>query len=197
MSYWGESGRDFELRTGLILVGYKFETLSLIPDQWHPTSREYIEGREDMVVSNYAQYCSVVKTGIGKAKLVIGGEVDARKCHGPRPNQKRLLTMRSMGLQTREKGRTDQLGRTEDSWRDQDVPRRHEVSAQALEILDTVFSLGRTQDHRWLPQPGWYFAEAPRIANKGYTWDGQEEFGALGWKSMYQFHSYFLGVWVI
>ena len=58
--------------------GYKFETLSLLPDQWHPTSREYIEGREDMIVNNYAQYCSVVKTGIGKSRLIIGGEVDAR-----------------------------------------------------------------------------------------------------------------------
>ena len=34
-----------------------------------------------MVVNNYAQYCSVVKTGIGKAKLVIGGEVDACTLH--------------------------------------------------------------------------------------------------------------------
>ena len=58
-------------------VGYKFEALSLLPDQWHLTPREYIEGREAMIVSNKAQYCSVVKTGIGKAKLVIGGEVDA------------------------------------------------------------------------------------------------------------------------
>jgi RAT1-interacting protein len=60
-------------------VGYKFETLSLMPDQWDPTSRDFIEGREEMVVNNYAQYCSVVKTGIGKAKMVIGGEVDAGK----------------------------------------------------------------------------------------------------------------------
>ena len=58
-------------------AGYKFETLSLLPDPWHPTSREYIEGREDLVVSNYAQYCSVVRTGIGTTKMVIGGEVDA------------------------------------------------------------------------------------------------------------------------
>lgn len=57
--------------------GYKFETLSLIPDKWDTTSRELIENREDAVVSNYAQYCSVVKTGIGKAKMIIGGEVDA------------------------------------------------------------------------------------------------------------------------
>lgn len=29
------------------------------------------------MVNNHAQYCSVVKTGIGKTKMVIGGEVDA------------------------------------------------------------------------------------------------------------------------
>ena len=34
-----------------------------------------------MVVTNHAQYCSVVKTGIGKARMVIGGEVDAGKKH--------------------------------------------------------------------------------------------------------------------
>jgi len=65
------------------LLGYKFETLSLLPDQWDPTPRHYIEGREDMVVNNYAQYCSVVKTGIGKAKMIIAGEVDARKYNDP------------------------------------------------------------------------------------------------------------------
>lgn len=59
-------------------VGYKFEALSLIPDLWDSTSREYIEDREDMKVSNYVQYCSVVKTGFGKTKIVMGGEVDAR-----------------------------------------------------------------------------------------------------------------------
>ena len=29
------------------------------------------------MVNNYAQYCSVVRTGIGKTKIVIGGEIDA------------------------------------------------------------------------------------------------------------------------
>jgi RAT1-interacting protein len=63
MSYWG----------------YKFETLCLLPELWHPTSREYIETRDSQVVSNQAQYCSVVRTGYGKIKMVIGGEVDAGK----------------------------------------------------------------------------------------------------------------------
>lgn len=48
-----------------------------MPTPWDSTSRDYIEGREDLVVSNHAQYCSVVKTGIGKAKMILGGEVDA------------------------------------------------------------------------------------------------------------------------
>ncbi|EON65981.1 hypothetical protein W97_05223 [Coniosporium apollinis CBS 100218] len=61
MSYWG----------------YKFETLCLIPDTWDAVSRDYIENRENEVVSNYAQYCSVVRTGICNASLIIGGEVDA------------------------------------------------------------------------------------------------------------------------
>lgn len=57
--------------------GYKFETLSLIPDFWHPTSRDYIESREDQIVDNHAQYCSIVRTGFGKIKMILGGEVDA------------------------------------------------------------------------------------------------------------------------
>jgi len=57
--------------------GYKFETLSVIPDIWDATPRSFIESRGDHTVNNKAQYCSVVRTGIGKIKLVIGGEVDA------------------------------------------------------------------------------------------------------------------------
>ena len=59
--------------------GYKFETLSLIPHPWDGTSREYIENREREMVDNYAQYCSIVRTGIGKSRLILGGEVDAGK----------------------------------------------------------------------------------------------------------------------
>ncbi|POR39587.1 Uncharacterized protein TPAR_00221 [Tolypocladium paradoxum] len=59
--------------------GYKFETLSTIPATWHETSRDYIENRDNQVVNNKAQYCSVVRTGIGKTILCLGGEVDASK----------------------------------------------------------------------------------------------------------------------
>ncbi|KAF4994876.1 hypothetical protein FGRMN_5508 [Fusarium graminum] len=57
--------------------GYKFETLSTLPAPWAETSREFIENRENEVVDNKAQYCSVVRTGIGKTVLCLGGEVDA------------------------------------------------------------------------------------------------------------------------
>ncbi|PGH14419.1 protein rai1 [Helicocarpus griseus UAMH5409] len=57
--------------------GYKFETLSLLDKPWDATSREKIESRGEQIVNNKAQYCSVVRTGIGGCKIVIGGEVDA------------------------------------------------------------------------------------------------------------------------
>ncbi|KAH8588382.1 protein RAI1 [Bisporella sp. PMI_857] len=57
--------------------GYKFETLCLLPSTWAETSRDYIENRQSEIVNNYAQYCSIVRTGIGNTSLVIGGEVDA------------------------------------------------------------------------------------------------------------------------
>lgn len=63
--------------------GYKFETLATLPAPWGETSREYIEGREHEVVNNKAQYCSVVRTGLGKTVLCLGGEVDAGKLTYP------------------------------------------------------------------------------------------------------------------
>ncbi|KAI4207351.1 MAG: hypothetical protein LQ346_000600 [Caloplaca aetnensis] len=64
---------------------YKFETLSLLPSPWAETSRDYIENRESRIVNNSAQYCSVVKTGIGKIRLILGGEVDALWDSKPSP----------------------------------------------------------------------------------------------------------------
>ena len=61
----------------LIELGYKFETLSLLNQPWDSTTREEIESRDELVVNNNAQYCSIVRTGIGKTRLIIGGEVDA------------------------------------------------------------------------------------------------------------------------
>lgn len=55
-----------------------------MPTPWPETSRDFIENRDNEVVNNHAQYCSVVKTKIGNNLLVIGGEVDGSKsiaCH--------------------------------------------------------------------------------------------------------------------
>ena len=79
MSFWGTLNFLHKVLFTLMLSGYKFETLSLIPDIWDSTPREYIENREKMVVDNHAQYCSIVKTGIGSTKMILGGEVDAGK----------------------------------------------------------------------------------------------------------------------
>jgi RAT1-interacting protein len=65
------------LKLECLLSGYKFETLSTIPAPWGETSRDYIENRENEVVNNKEQYCSVVRTGVGKSIVCLGGEVDA------------------------------------------------------------------------------------------------------------------------
>lgn len=57
--------------------GYKFEVLSVLSKPWDPTTREEIEGRQNEIVNNSAQYCSVVKTGMGNVRMILGGEVDA------------------------------------------------------------------------------------------------------------------------
>ncbi|QLI64683.1 Decapping nuclease [Metarhizium brunneum] len=97
MQYWGISLPPFRF---LILLtqdyknspppsppGYKFETLSTLPKIWAETSREYIENRENQIVNNKEQYCSVVRTGIGKTVLCLGGEVDAIWDSKPQPGQ--------------------------------------------------------------------------------------------------------------
>ncbi|KAJ5873566.1 Decapping nuclease rai1 [Penicillium subrubescens] len=57
--------------------GYKFEVLSVLHKTWDECTRAEIEGRQNEVVNNSAQYCSVVKTGMGNVRMVLGGEVDA------------------------------------------------------------------------------------------------------------------------
>lgn len=85
MQFWGELHvsaaplKPFVTNSLIHLTGYKFETLSTIPAPWDETSREYIENREDEIVNNKAQYCSVVRTGFDKTILCLGGEVDAGK----------------------------------------------------------------------------------------------------------------------
>lgn len=56
--------------------GYKFETLVTLPKPWAECSRNTIEKRHKKAVNNYEQYISVVRTGIGKVRTLLAGEVD-------------------------------------------------------------------------------------------------------------------------
>lgn len=57
-------------------VGYKFETLVTLSKPWAECTRPMIEKRTKKVVNNYEQYISVVRSGIGKVKTLLAGEVD-------------------------------------------------------------------------------------------------------------------------
>ena len=65
-------------------LGYKFETLSVLPRPWAECSRKAIDARDEEVVNNNTQYCSIVRTGIGTNALILGGEVDC--IMGERPS---------------------------------------------------------------------------------------------------------------
>lgn len=51
--------------------------MAVLSKTWDESTREEIEGRENEIVNNAAQYCSVVRTGIGNVRMILGGEVDA------------------------------------------------------------------------------------------------------------------------
>ncbi|KAI5806651.1 RAI1 like PD-XK nuclease-domain-containing protein [Peziza echinospora] len=57
--------------------GYKFETLSTLPEWWADCTRDQVEQRDKDIVNNEEQFCVVVKTGFNKIRAVLGGEVDA------------------------------------------------------------------------------------------------------------------------
>jgi RAT1-interacting protein len=63
--------------------GYKFETLSLLPTPPSATPREIIDARPRAPTSNYAQHCSIVRTGFGPHTLLLGGEVDGLSAPKP------------------------------------------------------------------------------------------------------------------
>ncbi|CCH44341.1 hypothetical protein BN7_3904 [Wickerhamomyces ciferrii] len=60
----------------LMYSGYKFESIATLPKPLAQVSRATIDKNHKKIVSNAEQYCSIVKTGIGKQRIIIGGEVD-------------------------------------------------------------------------------------------------------------------------
>ena len=157
----------------------------MIPDTWAATPREVIENRENEIVDNYAQYCSIVKTGIGKSKLIIGGEVDAGKCYLiPPPPSSTSLTITieiepthpipSLGFQTRQPHPAHKLGRAENIRNASIRPRHAKIRAQITQILDPIFSPRRPQNHRWLSVQGWDIGEVGGIGDERYPRHGEE-----------------------
>lgn len=63
--------------------GYKFEALATLPRPWTRCTREEIEARDKTVVDNIAEYCCLVRTGVGKTKMVLGAEVDGIYDYNP------------------------------------------------------------------------------------------------------------------
>lgn len=57
--------------------GYKFEQISTLKQRYGESSRAEIESRDEEIVNNEAQYCSLNTTAFGNTSLLIGGEIDA------------------------------------------------------------------------------------------------------------------------
>lgn len=68
--------------------GYKFEAVTTLPKPWADCSRLEIEKRNTRPVNNYEQFISVVRTGIGKVKLLLAGEVDCLWDYRPQDGKK-------------------------------------------------------------------------------------------------------------
>ena len=66
----------------------KFEAVTTLPKPWAECSRLEIEKRNIRVVNNYEQFISVVRTGIGKVKLLLAGEVDCLWDYRPQDGKK-------------------------------------------------------------------------------------------------------------
>lgn len=146
-------------------IGYKFETLCLLPDTWDATPREVIEGRDKAVVNNYAQYCSIVQTGIGSTKLILGGEVDAgirpipvtrptpySPSHlTPSPPQPTLPNIHSLGHQTHRPNPPHKLGRAQNLRRTHHPLLPPHLRAQTPKILGPILPPRRPKDRRRLP----------------------------------------------
>jgi RAT1-interacting protein len=65
--------------------GYKFESLSTLSEPYHLATRAEIESRPTLPVDTHAQFCSIVRTGIGSTTLLLAGEVDAIAGAMPEP----------------------------------------------------------------------------------------------------------------
>ncbi|QLG74620.1 hypothetical protein HG535_0G05030 [Zygotorulaspora mrakii] len=56
--------------------GYKFESLATLPQPLPYVTRELLEKRPKRIVNSGEEFISVVRTGVGSTKLILGAEID-------------------------------------------------------------------------------------------------------------------------
>lgn len=80
-----------------------------MPDTWDNCSRDQIEGRNEIIINNHVQYCSVVRTRLNEITLIMGGEVDCiwdvkpKPPENPVPYYVELKTTRSLSTHSARK----------------------------------------------------------------------------------------------
>ncbi|ANZ74845.1 BA75_00788T0 [Komagataella pastoris] len=67
---------DTEFHKKLQFSGYKFEKMATLPKPWPECTRKEIDNRAKSKCNNIEQYGAIVRTGISRIKILIGGEVD-------------------------------------------------------------------------------------------------------------------------
>lgn len=88
MQYWGRLNLVTSTSISLTDAGYKFENVSVLKKPWGECTREEIDTRDNEIVNNNEQYCSIVRTGIGSTSLILAGEVDCVMGNKPdNPNE--------------------------------------------------------------------------------------------------------------
>ncbi|VVT48941.1 uncharacterized protein SAPINGB_P002026 [Magnusiomyces paraingens] len=78
-----KNDQDKERDQQMTYWGYKFESLATLTKPWTQCTREEIESRDKIVVDNISEYCCLVRTGVGKVKMILGAEVDAIYDYNP------------------------------------------------------------------------------------------------------------------
>lgn len=95
-----KSQKDNEMSEKLEFSGYKFEKMATLSQQWSQCTRKEIEKRHKETVNNCEQFCSIVKTAIGKVGILMGGEVDCvwdfKSEKDPLPHYVELKTSRAI-----------------------------------------------------------------------------------------------------
>ena len=145
----------------------------------------------DQVVDNHAQYCSIVRTGFGKIKMIIGGEVDAGMLtiHSLFSTSRHTDHPTSLGSQTLRPVHPYQLGRAQNRRPNRIRPRSYQIRTQTPQILGAVFPTWCPQNRRRVPLQGRDLTESRGDRNAGNSRNDQTRQTALGWECLHQFRS--------